>query len=497
VRIQVRVPAASAPAEELVYLLIVHNTASAPAYNVTVRNPLPVTAEFVSADPPPEKNSAPSGPVQLPADLGSPAGQKPPTASEATAVLTWKLGTLTAGEQRLIRLKLRPKAEAKEVRNLAYVSYEYGQAVVTRIEPPRLQLTKTAPSQVVRDEPVLIRVVVSNPGKVVVNEIRVVENLPASAQVEPVTPGGQRSAPTADTPAGQQWIWQIPRLFPGQQQVIEYRLTPRESRDVLALTHASAAGQIQEKAEARLAVLTPGLSIQWNGSPGQAPIAPGDSARLEILVRNTGTLPAVDVRVRATIPPDCKPVRKTAGGQWQGDALIWWIPRLEPGQARTFRYELKATTTGRRRLLATVTDRRGQQAQAELAVLFQGIPALSWETIPQPVTLRVGQSGMLTIRLRNNGGETARQLRLEVELPQVVAFRSAQPPGTTQGHKLLFSLPSLAPASESIVTIHYDARQAAQAFFRLRLLAEHLGEIPMQTEKAIEIFGDTSSPTNP
>ncbi|MCS7021328.1 MAG: hypothetical protein NZU63_05835 [Gemmataceae bacterium] len=500
VRIQVRVPATAPPGKELTYQIVVRNTSSAPAYNVTVRNPLPEGATFVAADPAPEKSvsalsSAPPAP-----ELLTPPGRAPGVSAPASAgpaVLVWKVGTLGPGESRTIRLTLQPKAETKEIRNLAYVSYEYGQAVTTRLRPPMLKVSKAAPRQIVRDEPGVVRIVIDNVGSVPVEQIRIVENVPASAEIEPLTGGGKRTNTPEGTPTAQQWVWEIPRLWPGQRHSIEYRLVPRESRDVLTLTHVSAAGGIQEKAEATLTVLTPGLAVQLTATPGNAPVAPGEVARLEILVRNTGTLPAMQVRVSGTIPPDCKPVRKTEGGQWQRDLMVWFIPRLEPGEARTFRYELKAATTGRRTIVAAVSDARGQQARAETAILFQGAPALNWETVPQPATLRVGQQGTLTIRLRNNGGDTARNVRLEITLPEAVAFRTAQPPvAPPQAGRLFFPPQNLAPGSETVITITYEARQPAQAFFRLRLLADHLGDQPMQTEKAVEILGDSSDATS-
>lgn len=502
VRIQVRVPAASAPGKELVYHLHVRNTSTVPAYNVVVRNPVPETAEFVAADPAPEKPAGTgSAPPPTP-PLLTPAGQNaapapPPAPSPSATALVWKLGTLAARESRTIRLTLRPKAGAQEVRNLAYVSFEHGQVVTTRLRPPTLQLTKVAPPQAVRDEPLLVRLWLRNTGSVPVENIRLVENVPVSAEVEPVSAGGKRvSAPPSHPPA-QQWVWEIPRLLPGQYQLIEYRLTPRESRDVLTLTHVSAAGGIQEKAEAHTVVLVPGLSLQMSGPPGNAPVPPGAPAKVEILVRNTGTLPALHVRVRGTIPPDCKPTRKTEGGQWQSDALVWVIPRLEPGEARTFRYELKAATTGRRLLAATATDARGQQARQELAILFQGTPALSWETIPQPLALSVGQQGTLTIRVRNGGGEVARNVRLEVELPDAVTVRDSQPVVSPTAAKLLFPPQTIPPAGEALFSITYLARQPAQAWFRLRLSADHLGEHPMLTEKVVEILGNAAPSASP
>ncbi|MCX8140185.1 MAG: hypothetical protein N3E46_10925 [Gemmataceae bacterium] len=502
VRIQVRIPAASPPGKELVYHIHVRNTSSAPAYNVVVRNPVPETAEFVTADPGPEKPAGagsappPAPPLLTPTGQNPAAAPPPPAPSPSAAVLVWKLGTLAAGESRTIRLTLRPKPDAQEVRNLAYVSYEHGQAVTTRLRPPALQLSKAAPQQAVRDEPLLVRIRLRNTGSVPVENIRLVENVPVSAEVEPITAGGKRASTPPSSPPAQQWVWEIPRLLPGQYQIIEYRLTPRESRDVLTLTHVSAAGGIQEKAEAHTAVLVPGLSVQVTGPPGNAPVPPGAPAKVEILVRNTGTLPALQVRVRGSIPPDCKPTRKTEGGQWLSDALVWIIPRLEPGEARTFRYELKAATTGRRLLTVTATDARGQQARQELAILFQGTPALSWETIPQPLSLSVGQQGTLTIRVRNGGGEAARNVRLEVELPDAVAFRDSQPSVSPAAAKLLFPPQTIPPSGEAVFTITYQARQPAQAWFRLRLSADHLGEHPMLTEKMVEILG-ASTPSAP
>ncbi|MBA4188188.1 MAG: hypothetical protein C0467_09250 [Planctomycetaceae bacterium] len=462
VRIQVRVPAHTPPGDDIKYLITVQNTSTAEAHSVTVRNPLPETIEAtVKADP--EWDKAKSTPKEL----------------------VWAFGTLAPGKSKTIELTLRPKKDASEVKNLAYVRFEHGESVTTKINKPAVRVTKVAPKQTVQDETYTVRVAVDNTGKVAAENVRVAENVPASAEVEPITKGAKRT----QQPDGQQWVWEIPKLMPGERRVLEYRITPREAKDVFALTSLSAGKGVTDRAEARTLVLVPGLAVKLIGPTANAPVAPGESAKYEITVRNTGTLTSNNVRVTGTLPADCKPTMKTEGGQLYRDAIQWVVARLEPGEAQTFRFAVKATTTGRRVVVASVADARGQRAADELATVFQGTASLSWETEPKPVALAVGRQGTFTVKVRNGGGEIARNVKVEVDLPDAVNLVQVTPNVSPKGGKLVFGPESIAAYGESTYTITYEAKQASQAWFKLKMTADCLGERPMQTEKAIEITG--------
>ncbi|HVL10928.1 MAG TPA: hypothetical protein VM529_00080 [Gemmata sp.] len=466
VRVQVRVPADSPPGDDIKYLVTVQNTSTADAHSVTVRNPLPEGAKAVKAEP----------------------------AWDATSndkQLVWKFGTLAAGKSKTIELTLRPDAKATEVRNLAYVSFEHGEAVTTRINKPAVKVTKVAPKQTVRDEPFTVRIAVDNTGKVPAEGVRVVENLPPTAEVEPVTKGAKRTdkrdAPPA--PGGQQWVWEFPRLMPGERKVIEYRVTPREAKDLYSLTSLDAAKGLTDRAEARTQVLVPGLAVKLAGPTAGAPVNPGEPAKYEITVRNTGTMPSTNVRVTGNLPADCAPTKKTAGGTLYRDAIQWVIPRLEAGEAQTFRFEVKSGTTGRRVVVASVADARGQRAADEVATLFQGVAALVWESEPNPVALAVGKQGTFTVRVRNNGGEAARNVRVEIEVPDAVTAVQVTPKITLGSNKLVFGPETIPARGEAAYTLTYEAKQSAQAWFKLKMTADCLGDRPMETEKAVEITG--------
>ena len=178
VRIQVRVPADSPPGDDIKYLITIQNTSSADAHGVSVRNPVPDSIEKpVKSEPGWDKDSN-------------------------TKELIWKFGTLAAGKSKTIELTLRPKKDAGEVKNLAYVKFEHGEAVTTRINKPVVKITKTAPKQTVRDEQYVVRIAVDNTGRVPVEKVRIAENVPASAEIQPDHSGRRPHGAAARTAVG-------------------------------------------------------------------------------------------------------------------------------------------------------------------------------------------------------------------------------------------------------------------------------------------------------
>jgi uncharacterized repeat protein (TIGR01451 family) len=458
VRIQVRVPADSPPDDEIKYLLTVQNVSQSDAHQVSVRNPIPEGGQFVKADPAPDASQP--NPKQI----------------------VWSFGTLKGGESKQITLFLKPKPGVAELKNLAYVRFEHGEQVTTRIMAPRVKVGKTAPKQTLRDEPFTVRVLVENTGKVPAENVRVVENVNGTAEVEAVTAGAKRPKPDEN-----QWQWDVGTLMPGQRKVIEYRVTPRQAAETLTLTNVSSPKGVLEKAEARTEVLVPGLSVKLEGP---SKVEPGEPARYEITVRNTGTVPSTNLSVRATIPGDCKLTgKKTEGGQLYKDQLQWALSRLEPGDAYTFRFALRASTTGRRVVVASATDARRTRAHDEVPTVFQGTAALAWETVPDPVVLSVGRQGTFTVRVKNAGGEAARNVRVEVELPDAVALVRATPDVRPAGNKLLFGPEVVAANGETTFTITYEAKRPSPAWFRATLWAEALGDKPLVTEKMVDVTG--------
>ncbi|AMV29103.1 Large cysteine-rich periplasmic protein OmcB precursor [Gemmata sp. SH-PL17] len=481
VTIRVRVPADAVPGEDLKYVIVVQNVSAADAHSVTVRNPLSPDADMVRAEPPVD------GPTGGKATSDVQPGGLSPQGNSRKPQLVWSLGTLKAGASKTIELVLRPKAGVTELNNLAYVKYEHGQSVTTKIGKPTVKVTKAAPKQTVRDETYNVRVLVENLAKVPADHIRVLENVPASAEVEPITAGGKRGQQTEKDTGTQQWVWEIARLQPGERKVIEYRVTPREAKEIYTLTSVTGPKLHKDQtAEAQTKVLVPGLSLKFTGPDGV--VDAGSPAKYEILVRNTGTLPSTALRVTGTLPAGCRPTKKTDGGQISRDSIMWQVPRLEPGEAQTFRYELKASTTGRRTVTSQVSDSRGTRASQEVATTFAGTAALVSETKFDSLTVQVGKQGVLTVEVKNTGNEAGRNVRVQIEVPDNVSVVQTTPSVRVEGNLVQFNAESVPSNGKATYTLTFKGMKADQAEFRVRMSADSLGDRPTTTEKMVEII---------
>jgi uncharacterized repeat protein (TIGR01451 family) len=397
--------------------------------------------------------------------------------------LVWTFGTLKPGEKRTIELLLKTKAGATEVKNLAYVRFEHGEAVTTRLSQPDVKVTKVAPKQVMKDEPYQVRVTIENRGRVPAEKVRLVEDVNRAALMEGVTEGGQR---TATSGAGtNQWQWEIGTLLPGQRKVVEYQVTPRAAGEALATTNVSAEKSVHAREEARTEVLAPGLGVELKGPTG--PIHPGEEAEYEIVVHNNdGTAVHTNVRVTGSIPVGCKPTSKTAEGQLIPGAVVWTIPRLEPKKAYAFRYKLRVETTGHQTVTASAVDSRKYKALKTVQTFFEGMVALVWETHPDPGPLATGQQGGFTVVVRNNGGDAAANVRVTVDLPPEVAFVQGSPNGQFTGGKVTFGPDTIPGHGETTYTVTYKAARGGNARFKATLAATALKD-PLTAEKVVTI----------
>ncbi|HJZ58263.1 MAG TPA: hypothetical protein VKE74_25195, partial [Gemmataceae bacterium] len=81
-------------------------------------------------------------------------------------------------------------------------------------------------------------------------------------------------------------------------------------------------------------------------------------------------------------------------------------------------------------------------------------------------------------------------VRVEVELPESVSlFQTTPQVAAAAGRVVAFPAETVDPYGERMYTVTYEARQSAQAWFKVKMTADALGDRPMTTEKAVEITG--------
>jgi uncharacterized repeat protein (TIGR01451 family) len=176
-------PLSARPGELLTYSIAVSNTAvEQDAFDVTLDDLLPPGLRFVSASPAPDQ-------VSSSLEVGG----------EPTAVLTWRLGRLGAGQTRSVRVTAEVRAEfAGTLRNTARVrSSSYGDAegnnqsrwdTLVQGLDANLRLAKLGPAEAAKDELITYTLVYSNTGPGAAFAARVEDTFPPNFRFVSASP---------------------------------------------------------------------------------------------------------------------------------------------------------------------------------------------------------------------------------------------------------------------------------------------------------------------
>jgi uncharacterized repeat protein (TIGR01451 family) len=139
--------------------------------------------------------------------------------------------------------------------------------------------------------------------------------------------------------------------------------------------------------------------------------------------------------------------------------------------------------------VASANDARGVRASQELATVFSGAAALSWESTFNPLTVQVGKQGTFTVKVKNTGGEPARNVRVQIDVPDAVSVKQQTPNTRIENNALAFPAEEIPAYGEKTYTLTIEGKKADQAWFKVRMSADCLGDRPMQTEKVVEVIG--------
>ncbi|VTR99346.1 COG1361 family protein [Tuwongella immobilis] len=466
VGVRVVAPATLPVGKDLTIRLVVENRSRARANHVEVRAPLPLGTQLASANPEPS--------------------EKKPTE------LLWKFGSLDAAARKDIVVTLRI-LDATEVTMTARVKFEHGQTVTTKLAKPSLKVRRVGPTEGVLFDPFVVRLEVTNTGVLPLNEVEVSETLTDGLEFDRAMPAvtqvGQRwpSFPAdriRTNPQGNLRTWYVGVLQPRQTQVLEYRLVPKKSGNLMGRAVASSNG-VRDEANGPISVLEPKLGVQVEG-PKTAFV--GQPATYRVTVNNLGDLTLNNVRVLAELPVGCQPLRMSNDGQIFRDAVQWIVTKLEPGGSRTMSLTLRCPSPGVRRTRFTVRADRGLEQVGESETTFDGVAALNWNAQSEPTNVKVGDEFTYKITVHNSGSAPATNLAITADLPTSVEFRSAEPAYQPAANVIRYT-PITLPAGET-ATFRFTVRAArsAQAVFKLDMLADHLDQSqPVRSEPSTTI----------
>lgn len=474
VAIRVRVVAAAAAGQELEYHIRVINRSSAAAHHVTVRNPLPVNAEFVRAVPPPA--------------LSQPE-------------LAWHLGTLPPCACRQILLVLRPTG-AGDIRNCARVQIEHGQCVTTHIARPAaailatppppvaspLTVRKTGPAQATRYQAVAFKVEVANTGPAPLTNVVLTDLLPNGLEYlqgedRPAAPPKRESRRTHTL-----LTWDIGTLAPGQQRVFEYSASAKEEGAFVNRAIVTAAGGLRQESASRLTVATPRLEMKMTGPAHRYLDHPAD---YELTVSNPGSATVTGVTVSIPIPAGAKFASASDGGQPAGGEVRWSLGPLSPGVARTLRLSLAVEKNAEVVVQARASADGGLSAVSEVKTRFQGVAGLTADIRSSPAFAEKGEQIHYTITVENTGTADVTDLRVTALVPPELRFNDATPAtAKVQGNTVSFLPATLKPGKANALRYEVFATVLGgknEARFKVKIEAKELTAGPLVKEASTPI----------
>jgi uncharacterized repeat protein (TIGR01451 family) len=347
VKLRVRVPACGAPGAPIEYRIHVVNDSSADALNVVVKNGLPANARFVRASPEPHA--------------------KEPE-------LEWRLGTLKGGGCIDIDLVLAP-TDLEDVRNCTRVSFEHGQCVTTRVAaageqfpppPGKVPEVVPIPKAPTEKEPATGKTPPEKKAAAPADklpELALSINGPktqylnlAARYFVTVTNKGKAAATNllVDFTLADKTVFlkasDDGKYLLGKVAWVLGTLEPGASRDVVVELKSPVPGELchkalaladnNVKAQAQLCTLFSGVSaLLLEMVDTEDPIPVGGTTSYPILIRNTGTAPVSNVRLKAIVPAAVTftsakaPVKYNLGEPLPGASVVVFepLPALEPG----------------------------------------------------------------------------------------------------------------------------------------------------------------------
>jgi uncharacterized repeat protein (TIGR01451 family) len=285
----------------------------------------------------------------LPRELRYDSSTPTPDSSEP---LTWNLGTLAPGQQRLIEYRALTMQEGT-FSNRASVTATGGLREEARsqltVGKSQLSLSMIGPERRYANLPAVYELTVSNSGNAPAANITVTNPLPTGTRLVTASDGGVLME--------NEVRWSLGTLAPGARKTLKLQLAATMAGEVVNRATAKGERDLSAQAEARtLFQGVAGLSATLTG-PGIVEV--GREVAYVLEVKNTGTDSANDVKVTATIPSQLQATdaQGPSKSTLEADKVSYQPVVVKAGETIRYRIYTKALKAGDVRFRVVVEAR--------------------------------------------------------------------------------------------------------------------------------------------
>ena len=401
---------------------------------------------------------------QLPKGFTAKGFDPPPTAPGETP--QWAVGSLRPRAAKVFTV-LGSVAQAGPLVNCCRVTYKVPEVCLTsRAVQPALQVTKTAPADVMLCDPITYTVTVNNTGSGSAGRVQIVDKLPAGLTML----DGKTAV-----------AYEVPALAAGQSREVTFQARAQKTGLYTNQVTATADGGLTAQAETKTMVRQPVLEVTKTG-PAMRYV--GRNTTYEITVANKGDAVAQQTVLTDTLPATATFVAASAGGIMSAGNVTWSLGDLAPSTSKKVTVTVLPSQVGLLRNTATATARCAKAA-AEASTAIKGIPAILLECVDLEDPIEVGSNETYVITVTNQGSATGTNIVITCALQPEQGFVSADGPtrGTSAASKITFApLPELAPKAKAVYRVVVKALKPGDVRFRASLNSDQMDSSADESE---------------
>lgn len=398
-----------------------------------------------------------------------------PAAKVEGSKLSWNLGTIEPGAKSEVSITVKATKTGKFT-NCADVAAEAGlkgrACADTVAVAPELQLTKTAPAEVLLCDGITYTYVVKNNGTGPATGVKIADTLPAGLSVGA---GGTNVS------------FDVGTLKAGESKTFTAKAAASKTGEYVNKATASGNGGLKAEASAKTIVRQPVLNI--------AKVAPervfiGRPVNYDITVKNTGDAASADTVVVDTLPAGVTFVSASEGGTMAAGKVTWNLGSLAANASRTLRVTVTAAAAGNLVNAVTAKGTCADPVSAQATTRVEGIPALLLEVIDTDDPIEVGGNETYVIVVTNQGSAPDTQIVIKATLPAEMTFVSASGPSahTAAGQVITFAaVPSLAPKAQLTYRVIAKGNAAGDVRFAVAMNSAEL-TTPVDETEATRIY---------